>query len=359
MPELEVFPIAVLVESRYTLPLPFEVGEYTFNRKRRPYTVHIKEPNSRTGRQHVLVCFQGVSYNPNRLPNFEVDRTKVKEFQEKVVLKKRDLKTYKTFRYKETAFEEIHSDNQIRRTHKIPYEEDVAVYELAIETINELILASKCAAKGLSEVSLFDENYFSALYHRDSWFYNFIPEFSPASRVKKRKMPAAIGLPSRFIFIDKDDFKKEVLPILKHRKDYAIEEMLVSANKAFIDGEYEASLVLFEAVFEAMAKEEIIKHYRGKSFSSEAERKEKLDSVLGKKGIRRLLKEEYPKCQGSKKFDNSVVQYRKWDKIYTWRNEVAHSLQDRERISKKEALRMFNDFRKIFRYLFSIESSYR
>ncbi len=358
MPELDVYPIAVSVESRYALPLPFEEGEYIVPRKKKPYAVHIREANPRTGRQNVLVCFQGVTYDSSHSPNFVIDCEKVEDFYNKVVLKKNDLKTGITFQYKSTRYEEVHGDNLIRTTRQITYEVDVAVYELAVETINELLLASKCAVKGLSSLPLFDEDYFSALYHRDSWFYDYIPGFSEAGRTRRRKIPLAVGLPSGFFIVNEGEFKNNVLPILRHRKAYALEEMLVSANRAFSDGEYEASLVLFEAVFEAMVKEQIIKYYQGKHFSSDAVRKKKLDTVR-KKGIRKLLKDEYPKCQGLKKFDATVVEYRKWDKIYIWRNEVAHGLQDKGRLSKKQALRMFNDFHKVYRYLFDIESSYR
>jgi hypothetical protein len=348
------------MESRSSLPLPFEEGEYAFFRKKRFYAVHIREHNLKTGRQNVLVCFEGVTYDPHRSPNFEIDEARVKDFYNRVVLKKRDLKTSISFEYKGTRFEEIHGDNQMLVTRQIPYEEDVAVYELAVETINELLLASKCAIKGLSNVPLFNEDYWSSLHHRDSWFYNFVPKFSQAGTIRRRKIPLAIGMPAGFFIVNKANFNNDVLPILKHRKNYVLDEMLVSANKAFSDGEYEASLVLLEAVFEAKIKECITRYYESNPFMTDEKREEKLDRVFQPSNtIRDLIRNEYPKCDDSKWFCEGVPEYGKWDKIYSRRNDLIHSVQSEGRLSKEEALKMFEDFREIFHYLFDIESSYR
>lgn len=358
MPELDVFPVAVWVESRYTLPLPFEVGEYAFPRLRRPHTVHVKEPDPTTGRQNVLVCFQGVSYDAGRSPNFEIDLAKVENFYQKVVLKKKDLKTAAAFQYKSRRYEEVHGDNVLRTTRQIPYEEDVAVYELAVETINQLLLASKVAIKGLSNIPLFDENYFSALYHRDSWFYDFVPEFAKASRIRRHKLPMAIGLPSGFLYVDKQEFRELVLPILRDRKKYTLDEMLVSANKAFGDGEYEASLVLLEAVFEAKVRACVTEYYESRPFKTEATRKDKLNKVM-QKGIKELLEEEYPKCEDSKWFCEGVAEYHKWDKLNSQRNKIAHNLHKKGRLSKEDVVSMLDDFDDVFQYLFGMKASYR
>jgi hypothetical protein len=268
------------------------------------------------------------------------------------------LKTGAAFQYKSTRYEEVHGDNVMRTTRQIPYEEDVAVYELAVETINQLLLASKSAIKGLSNVPLFDENYFSALYHRDSWFYDFVPEFAGASRTRRRKLPMAIGLPAGFFYVNKKEFKNIVIPILRDRKKYTLDEIIVSANKAFSDGEYEASLVLFEAVFEAKVKECVTKYYESRPFKTEAARKGKLNKVM-QKGIKQLLEEEYPKCEDSKWFCESVSQYHKWDKLYSQRNNIAHSLHKKGRLSKEEVVSMLDDFDTVFLYLFGMKASYR
>jgi hypothetical protein len=361
MPELDVFPIAVRLENRSRLQLPFEEGAYSFPRGKKPcrYTVHIEAPKP-DGRQTVLVCFNGVDYDSKRSPNFQVDLKRIEYFYETVVTKKRDLKTTMKPLYKDTHFEEVSSGNLLRRTRSSKFKEDVAVYELAVEAVNELLLAAKCAVWQIYGFPLFDENYFSAVYHHDSWFYHFVPEFYGASRVRRRKFPMAIGLPSGFFLVSQKDFKTDVLEIFKNRREYALEEMIVSANKAFDDGEHEASLVLLEAVFEAKVKECITEYYERRPFKSEAARKEKLNNLLNKnKGIRELLNEEYPKCKDARWFCEGVVEFEKWHRIYSQRNDIAHSLQKKGRLSKEEALVMFSDFNDIFLYLFGIKTSCR
>jgi hypothetical protein len=354
MPELDVFPIAVSVENPLENVFPFKHGSYTFPVNRRPYTLFVKFRDPLGGLQPLMICFQGVTYDPGRSPKFQVDDAKVRNFYESVVRKKRDLKTTGELEYVH-SFEEVRENSEMRVTRGIPFEEDVAVYELAIEALNTLLVAARCGTGRLSSYQLFDEDYMSALRTRRELFYHYIPEFEPQSRVRHRKFPLEVA---RYPLLGIEDYKSKVLPVLRNRKGYVLDELIASANKSFFDGEYEASLVLLESVFEAMAKEKIEAYYNEMPFPTDAERDRTLKSVL-QKDVKSLIREEYPKCRDAKWFCDGVPIFKKWTKLYDQRNGIVHRVQTKGRLSKEEALKAFEDFRDVFKYLFDIESSYR
>jgi hypothetical protein len=77
------------------------------------------------------------------------------------------------------------------------------------------------------------------------------------------------------------------------------------------------------------------------------------------KGIRELLEDEYPKCTGAKWFCEGVDEYQKWSKLYFQRNDIAHSLHKKGRLSKEEVVSMLDDFNDVFQYLFGMKASFR
>lgn len=356
MASLDAYPIAVQVENRSRLPLPFEVGSYRVPRgpKEGANTVYIEESNAKV--QTVLVCFPRVTYQPDRAPQFKVHKASAEWFYNDILRMKSDFKTSQNSRYGSTRHEEVTGNNERKVTREIPYIEDVAAYELAVETINDLLLASKCAIKGLSNYPRFDDDYFSALYHQDSWFYHYVPEFSAANRIHKRRFPMAIGLPSGFLVVTEEDYESSVLPILQNKTAYGIDEMIVSANKSFGDGEYEASLVILEAIFEAKVKGCIRRYYASLPSKSERERKQRIGDAIGNKPITRLLVEEYPKCEDFQRFCEGVPAYDKWNRIYKMRNDFSHELQ---RLVKGKAVKMFKEFDEVCQYLFGLKTNYR
>lgn len=193
-------------------------------------------------------------------------------------------------------------------------------------------------------------------YHQDSWFYHYVPEFSSANRIHKRRFPMAIGLPSGFFIVTEKDFESSVLSILQNKTAYGIDEMIVSANKAFSDGEYEASLVILEAIFEAKVKGCIRRYYASLPAKNERERKQRIGDAIGNKPITRLLVEEYPKCEDFQRFCEGVPAYDKWNRMYKMRNDFSHELQ---KLEKGAAVTMFEEFDEVCQYLFGLKTNYR
>lgn len=350
MTELPAFPIAVKIST--TDYVPFVEGTYTFSRSRRPYSVHVAKASPKTKRQSIIVSFQGTTFEKNGKDKFKVDEAKAKNFFEFVVKKKKVLKTHIWIDYHGT-FSEGPKGSE-KETRPITFKEETAVFELATETINELMLASKCAIPSLSHVPLVNEDYFSSGSLNPAFAY-YVPDFE--NRIQWNVSFLA-GAKYEFFIVDETDFIEKVLPVLKDRKSHVAQEMLVSANKAFNDGEYEASLVLFESVFEAMIKEKVAAYYQEMPFASVDDREKRIANVL-QRDIKSLIRDEYPKCSDAKWFCEGVPVFRKWEKLYEQRNAIVHRVQTKGRLSKKEALQAFQDFRAVFKYLFDIESGYR
>lgn len=350
MTDLAAYPIAVRIStSDY---VPFVEGTYTFSRSRRPYSVYVAKASPKTKKQPIIVSFQGTTFDENSEAKFEVNEAKAKNFFESVVEKKRVLKTRTWIDY-----HQVHSEGaggSEKQTRPITFREETAVFELATETINELMLASKCAIPALSHVPLVNEDYWSSGSLYPAFFY-YVPEFE--DRIQWHASPLA-GAKYEFFIVDEKDFTGKVLPVLKDRKRHVAQEMLVSANKAFNDGEYEASLILFEAVFEAMIKEKVAVYYQEMPFPTDDDREKRIANVL-QKDIKSLIRDEYPKCLGARWFCEGVPVFKKWEKLYEQRNAIVHRVQAKGRLSKREALQAFQDFRAVFKYLFDIESSYR
>ncbi len=358
LPELaEIYPIGIKIIRPFQLP--FDYGQYPVEIERRPCTVVFvepKKPEEFKNSQIILVLFPGVTYNDET--GSAVNEERVKEFYKSVVSKKHLFRT--SFFIDKRVSREVEIDGEKRKTRDIYFKEEAAVYEIGVEAINKLILASRCAVVGLFHLPLVDEDYLSGRGYESALFLNYVPR----ADTKIQSYPALYGskFMKRELFrVSREDYENEIRQILANRKDYVIEEMLVSANNSFHSGEYEAGLILLEAVFEAIIKEKI-KDYYG-SFPDEYNKdpdafNDEVDGILGdQRGIRHLIRAEYPKCKDAKWFCEGVPEYGLWDRIYKKRNDMIHHIYKRGRLTKEEALQMFEDFDKVFMYLFERHSS--
>lgn len=348
MEPFNAFPIAVEIHSG--LLLPFEYGCFEVAVEKWPISVYFQQSAEA---EIIILAFSGVTMRSHG--DFEInDLNLVEDFYKQMIATRSPLKT--TLDLKGGTPFDVTVDGEDQRTRRIDLTEIATVYETGIEAVNRFFTASKIAFDYLTYLPLYDEDYIAAMNFKHVEFYYYVPE---ANQVVSKPTGFCFG-GKRLLYLSTKEFDEVVRDIDRKRdegsKAYVIKEMLISANKAYFDGEYEVMLILFESVFEALLKDKIRSYYEGLPESEFLNSKEDEIDKIVRRPVRRLVAEEYPKCPGSLPFIDEVPEYEKWSKHYDTRNDIIHYIHNRGRLKKEEAVEIRNDFEEIFRLLFNFIS---
>jgi hypothetical protein len=245
-----------------------------------------------------------------------------------------------------------------QQTRKVTLKEIATVYETSIEAVNSLITASKIAYRYLTYLPLYDEDYVAAMNFKHVEFFYCVPQAN--QQIISKVCGFCFG-GKQLQFVSTDEFNESVRGIVQQRnqdsRTFVVDEMLIAANKAYFDGEYEVMLILFEAVFEALLKRVLRSYYESlpdSSFKETEPREQQVDKRLHGR-IRDLVDKEYPKIPDPESFCKDIPEYDNWMKHYNVRNDIIHHMQMLGRLDKKEAIQIRDDFQQIFRKLFGIE----
>jgi hypothetical protein len=353
------YPVGIAITHRFDPPLPIEDGVFEIpNPQGEDYTLMLFVATDDPKHQVLLLLPPGVVFVSERSGAIEnhlevVDEEKVRHYFQ-YICETLSGETGLRLKTKHTPdFPFNFTDQDGKKTRLASPQELVAVYETSTEVINNFLLASKCAFPNrLLYFPQFDEDYISPVaFEWLDFFY-----YTPTLKTKIQKPLVMRTLADKFEFetVTGQEFLEKIKPIMSNRADYLIEIMAVSANRCLRDGEYEASLVMLESVFETSVKNAIEKYYEETLPGSEYQRR--IESIFRREGkdggsywvgIEELVKKQLPRC-GYPALPTQLLE--EWKMSRRRRQEVVH--HHKQPVTKEEVLKSFWLYQQMTQHLF-------
>jgi len=123
-----------------------------------------------------------------------------------------------------------------------------------------------------------------------------------------------------------------------------VDELILSANNHFNEGNYRHALMDIETAFEVAMQGQVERHLEELGTS-----KLRIEGILNC-GITNLVLNHYPNCPDAKPFSDEMDIYKKWRWAYSRRNDVVHSNRV---VREEEFWTAFGYYHAVFKYLFN------
>jgi hypothetical protein len=149
----------------------------------------------------------------------------------------------------------------------------------------------------------------------------------------------------RYIFSDATSEQcRRITSRIDHEEEVSVvDELILSANNHFNDGNFRHALIDIESAFEVAMQTQVERHLKA-TWTSE----QKMEGILNC-WITNLVKDHYPNCADAKPFTKGMDIYEKWRWACSVRNDVVHS----NRVVKEEEFwTAFGCYHAVFEYLF-------